>query len=401
MTNSVNLFYHGIHEEESPLPKGPSLLREINEKRILSFLRANRVSSRQEMAERLGLSKNTVSLIVEKFLEEGLVQELGTDPQGIGRPRTQLCLAADAFRVLGVLVRDTSCEAVLTDYQGAMLRSVRASVHARDPQACLACIEDLARRLADPDDHVLGLGVAIPGLVDPDSGLVRYSTHLGWRDVPVAEPLAQRLELPVHVLNRVKAAALAPVHVIPEGAHSTFYIRVDEGVGGAFVLGNEIVHGFSRTAGEIGHVVVDPDGPRCTCGQRGCLERMVSVPAVLGGLGVNGIDPAEDDAVASFFAAQQHAPSSDHFHGILARAGEHLGAAIATVINLLNPEYIVVDSPYNDVGTFQQSVRDASRDKALQIPASHAQILFLRTAHASAWGAALAVIHHFEATPAL
>ncbi|MCL6516650.1 ROK family transcriptional regulator [Alicyclobacillus sp.] len=383
------------------MPKGPTLLREINEKRILSFLRANRVSSRQEMAERLGLSKNTVSLIVEKFLEDGLVQEVGADPQGIGRPRTQLCLAADAFRVLGILVRDTSCEAVLTDYHGAMLKSARVNVHSRDPQACLACIEDLVHRLAGPGINILGLGVSIPGLVDPDAGLVRYSTHLGWRDVPVAEPLAQRLGVSVQVLNRVKAAALAPVHVIPEDAHSTFYIRIDEGVGGAFVLGNEIVHGFSRTAGEIGHVVVAPDGPRCTCGQRGCLEQMVSVPAVLDRLGVRKIDPADDDTVRSFFADRQHAPTSDPFHDVLARVGTHLGTAIALVINLLNPEYIVIDAPYNDVGTFQQAVRDAVRDRALQIPASHTQLLFLRTAHASAWGAALAVIHNFEATPSL
>lgn len=378
--------------------KGPAVLREMNEKRILSFLRTAKTSSRQEMTEALELSKNTVSLIIEKFIRDGVVQEVGIDSSGVGRPRTQLSLVPAAYQAVGILVRDTHCEFVVTDYSGSILESNQLLADTRDPDILLVEIDRLWRDLKHRYALILGVGIAVPGLVDPLKGLVHYSSHLGWRNVAVAEILGKTIDVPIQVLNRVKAAALSPVRVVPDDAESTFYIRVDEGVGGAFVVGNDVIHGFSYTAGEIGHVVVTPDGPICTCGQRGCLEALISVPHVISVLRNKGIHVSVlDDLSVKIQELIYNDQTSSDVEDVMEITGEHLGVAMAMTINLFNPQYIVVDSPYNNVAAFEQASISMMKERALTYPTDRTQVVFVRPL-SSALGMALAVIHQFEST---
>lgn len=381
------------------MAKGPAILREINEKRVLAFLRVNKTSSRQEITEALDLSKNTVSLIVDKFIKDGVVREIGIDSNGVGRPRTQLALVPEIYQSVGMFVQDTYCEVVITDYLGAILESRHLAMNSRNAKTCLAEITRLYTRLEDQYPNILGLGIAVPGLVDPARGLVHYSSHLGWRDVAVADSLAENVSVPLQVLNRVKAAALSPVKIIPQSAESTFYIRIDEGVGGAFMLGSDIVHGFSRTAGEIGHLVVKADGPMCTCGQQGCLESLVAVPTVLDILGEHGIRFAADEQLSNLFQELSvNVPFHPEIERVMSETGDYVGSAIATIVNLLNPQYIVIDSPYNLLECFRKSTLSTVAERALRYPSDHTHIVFVQTSLSSAWGMALSVIHQYETT---
>ncbi len=363
--------------------KGTSILRAQNEKRILSFLRRSKTSSRKEMADVFGLSKNTVSMIVDKLLQEGIIMELGLDQMGVGRPRVELTLVAQARHAIGLLIRDTHCDIVVTDYYGNIVETDVLFVDATNVEQCIVELSRRCMSLLQKYKNVLGIGVAIPGMVDPVNGIVRYSTHLQWRDVHIVELLQQDLGMiTIQVLNRVKAAALSPVRVVPEDANSTFYIRIDEGVGGAFVLGHDIVQGVTFTAGEFGHVVVAPQGPLCSCGQRGCLESLISLPVVQAKF--HGTLPEEDlgTDVVGFTVLQE--------------TGEYLGKAMAMVINLFNPEYIVIDSPFNHLTPFKKAVLETVRDKSLWYPFEAAHFVFSHTPHSSAWGMAFAIILEFE-----
>ncbi|GGH86355.1 putative NBD/HSP70 family sugar kinase [Pullulanibacillus pueri] len=378
------------------MKKGPALLREVNKKRVLAYLRTHNVSSRQEITESLGLSKNTVSLIIDEFHKQGVISEVGIDSIGVGRPRKKIAINPNIFFSVGVHIRHYSIEVVVTNYLGTIVDSRTIKVEIQDPDHFFKEIEMLWSELEKKYETILGLGIAVPGLVDPEQGLLHYSVHLGWENVNFVERL-ESLSVPIQVFNRVKAAALSPVKVIPEGAESTFYLRIDEGVGGALVLNNDILNGFSNTAGEIGHLSIQADGPLCSCGQHGCLERLVSLPFVVEELKERGVHLLYDE--------EQTKPLSEllfiqdgfkALNQVMEEIGQHTGAGLATIINLFNPQYIVVDSPYNGIEAFKQSTLSSMMNKALSHPAKHANLVFASPSLSSAWGMALAVITKFE-----
>lgn len=376
--------------------KGTAVLRRRNEKRILSHLRRYLASSRQELAERLGLGKNTVSVIVDGFLRQGLVVERGPDGGGVGRPRIEVALNTQALLAIGILIRDSDYEVVVMDYVGQPLEIQRVAVAAQSPDCCLAVVGQHCQRLVQAYPNLVGIGVAVPGLVNPLTGVVHSSTHLGWREVPVADILRKFIPgLPILVWNRVKAAALSPLRAVPGEATSTFYVRIDEGVGGAFVVGADVVQGSAWTAGEIGHIAVQPNGPVCKCGQRGCLEALVSLPA----LALRLFAAAADGRLSISPDGLVHRPESVTravWETTLAEMGAEVGAALAIVVNLLNPEYVMMDSPYGHESAFCTALLAAVEHRALPLPVARTHFRFASVPHASPLGAAQAIILQYE-----
>jgi len=167
--------------------KGPALLREINEKRVLAFLRSNITSSRQEITESLNLSKNTVSLIIDKFLKKGIIKEIGLDPNGVGRPRMKISINPEAFFSVGLHFRHHSLEIVVTNFLGSIVESYALKLNTHAPESYFNEIEKIWPELEKKYRSILGLGIAVPGLVDPDRGLLHYSSHLGWENIDFYE----------------------------------------------------------------------------------------------------------------------------------------------------------------------------------------------------------------------
>jgi glucokinase len=204
--------------------------------------------------------------------------------------------------------------------------------------------------------------VAIPGLVDPAGDTVDCHSALGWRDVPLRARLAARLDMPVLVTDRGKAAGLGEMWRFgKEQAHDLIFLYLGGGVGGAILLGHEIHWGVSNLAGEIGHMTVDPNGPLCACGNRGCLETHVSTPAILrrledeqsghpegmgGGIDVSGMTAQEAIARIGKLATAGD-PNALH---VVNATSRWLGIAIAGLINALNPAAIVLGGPTAEWG---------------------------------------------------
>ena len=284
---------------------------------------------------------------------------------------------------------------MVTDYCGSVIEHGKIPLKTEDVSVCLKQITRACLRFNSRYKHLLGIGLAVPGLVDPARGVINYSSHLGWNDVELAAVLSKSLPIPIKVMNIVKAAALSPTGVISGGTSSTFYIRIDRGVGGAYIVNNNIMNGASWTAGEVGHLLVKTDGPLCDCGQRGCLEGIVSLRAIKRMM-TERMPSLSNEQFDLLLKNDAKGSQDSIFNEIMAEAGNYLGIALAMIINLINPEAILIDCPYDNNKSFKQAAIQSAANRALTFPLRNTTIVFQRTTYASALGIAAAVILDFE-----
>jgi glucokinase len=210
------------------------------------------------------------------------------------------------------------------------------------PDAVLARVADLGRRVAGPHGRPDTAGLALPGHFDAETGTGVLLPNLrgDWSGRPIAGPVADRLGLPVTLANDVRALTLAELRMgAGRGAADLVCIALGTGVGGGVVIGGRVHLGLGH-AGEIGHTTVDPDGPPCGCGNRGCLDRMASAEAIAADAGQPTVEAAAAAARAGDAAAL----------AAFARAGERVGRVLAGAIVLLWPERIVVGGGVADAG---------------------------------------------------
>jgi predicted NBD/HSP70 family sugar kinase len=262
---------------------------DYNQAVVLDGIRRHPGTSRTELAAASGLTLQTVSNIVRRLLGRGLVQE-GVGVRTAGKPRTALSVRPGVALAVGLQFEREHVDAVLLDLSGLVVGVDREPLP--DPAAPLDLViahaAGLVRRLIDGcgatigADGVRGVGVAVPGPLD-FAGPVRSSAiNLpGWRGVAIADLLVQATGLPVLVENDATAAAVGDLWRSRRTGRSFLYVHIGAGIGGGVVLRDEVLHGESGNAGEIGHVVVDPLGPRCPCGSVGCLEAVAAPAAVV------------------------------------------------------------------------------------------------------------------------
>lgn len=281
-------------------------------------------ASRADLARTTGLTRVTVSDLVGELVGDGLVEELGAPAESrVGKPPTLVGLAADSTHVIGI---DLSA----TDRMAGAVINLAGEVQARHELArdgavgadAVALVHRLAADLiAMTDRPVLGIGVGSPGVVDA-LGTVIDAPNLAWADTPLAASLTEALDLPVFVANDANTAVLGEHTFGATGDGGLMVLRVGTGVGAGLVLEGSLLHGHLGAAGEIGHVVVDPDGDMCACSRRGCLETILSVPNLRRRLG----GATDADAV-------------------LSDVGERLGTVLAPVVGTLNLHELVLSGP--------------------------------------------------------
>lgn len=366
--------------------KGPALLRQHNEKRLLAALRQARETSRQDLATLLELSKNTVSLIVDDLLDRGWLVERGAvSGSSAGRPKIRIALLPLRLKSAGIMVENQRLRWVICDYFSQPLAQGQETLETSNPAPVLARLHQLALQLMAEHPELLGIGFGFPGIVDPRGGVLHLSSHLGWRNVDLQTPLT--LPVPVALMNSVKAAALLSLqHDGGDQQRSRFYLRVGAGVGGALVNGNTIYTGNSWTAGEAGHLLVQPGGNACRCGQQGCLEAMIAVPAIEQQLA----------ALQPGLNWENRAQAAGQVDAVMRQAGEWLGRALSQIMLLLNPAVIVVDAPWNSHTAFCDAARQGAQRQTLSFTWQNTQLLFTAQTFDPAQGLALAIIEQSE-----
>lgn len=373
--------------------KGTGILREKNKRMLLSLLRELKKSSRQDLAKYMDVSKNTVSLIVDELLQDGLIQEIGMiDQSGKGRPKIKIEMNHEAYQSVGFVVHSTLIECSVVDYYSFLLNKKTIRCDSRNPDVVKAVIINEVQQLQKQYEGILGIGIGFPGIVNTYESVIYQSTHLGWDHVSVFADLDKILALPVFIQNSVNMAALNVIDSdINNEEKSVFYIRIREGVGGAFIYNGNVINGASWTAGEIGHIPVDYTADVCKCGQRGCLEHLISLTALNRDLKRLGIDHSVEEMISM--------PAKDMPYDLcllLQSYGKHLGVSMILIMHLLNPNMIYIDAPYSDLSDFKQSFYDYVRSNALNVPLKNTEIIFGNNYYVPSIGAALSVILHYE-----
>jgi len=261
-------------------PADHRVLRDLNEVMVLNVVRERQPISRIEIAKLTGLEGGTVSRIVSRLISDNLIYEEGVaeaSPRG-GRKRRFLHIHPRKALAVGVDLRPSGCTVAVSDFTGRILRSIEVKSYPSPQEATAAIARGIKKLLrAFPDEKFEGIGVSLVGLVDPREGRVLAGEGLGWgEDVPVGSMLreALNLDLPLYFDNGSWLAALAEIWFGKHAPHprNLVFIDIGEGIGAGIIVGGQLYHGAMHGAGEFGHISLDPDGPVCNCGARGCLE---------------------------------------------------------------------------------------------------------------------------------
>lgn len=335
-TPSATPGHRGVGRTLRPTGKVlPEHARAHNRSLVLQHLFHQGPSSRADLARSTGLTRVTVSDLVSVLISEGLVAELGVRPEGrVGKPATLVGMRTEEYQVVAVdLADDASLRGAVMTLTGAVVARRTVSLDGRTGDAAVAVLEELCRELlAAADRPVVGVGIGSPGVIDA-AGVVVQAPNRGWFDLPLAELLAERLGVPVQVANDANTHALGEYTYGGATGAGLMVVTVGQGLGAGIVLDGALVRGRAHAAGEIGHVTVvddrdvragDPEPRPCACGRAGCLETLLSLPALR--RATAGRSPEESDAV-------------------LASVGRKLGVALAPVVSALNLAEVLLSGP--------------------------------------------------------
>ncbi|WP_238152841.1 ROK family transcriptional regulator [Kribbella speibonae] len=328
----------------------------FNDAVVLDAIRRSEQLSRVELAEATGLSGQAISNIVRRLLDAGLVREAGRlRGAGLGKPRTLLELEPTGQYAVGVHLDPSVVTVVLLDLTGEVVARRPVDQHADDPGLLIdgiaKTIEEVIAASGAPRDRVTGVGIAAPGPIDVERGVVVDPPNLStWHLVPLRDELSARTGLPIVLDKDVTAAASAEKWAGHGGSFVFFYLGT--GVGAGLVIGDEVVRGSSSNVGEIGHVIVDPDGPLCYCGRRGCVgeasqPKYLVEQAVRAGVLAEGIDLDDRLAVEAAFAsvcAQAGGPGAAR--DILTTLADRIAKVVEDIANLLDLERVVFGGPH-------------------------------------------------------
>ncbi len=352
--------------------------REINRQIALNLIRAHQPVSRADLARLMNVRRGVASLLVSELLEEKLIFE-GAVGESVGRGRRPTFLFIDSRQrcVVGVDIRASRTYILVTDLMGRQLGVVSSFQTNRDVDVL---IQELARRIR----HVLtdykevgaceGVGVVVPGMVDPARGRVLHAPTLSWRDVNLRDPLSVALGIPVYIENSGKACALAQLWATRSdmvASGNSVFVSVSDGVGVGIVVNGEVLRGRHNTAGEFGHVPLSIDGPKCSCGATGCWEAYISNLATLSRyFGRDLSDPGPRDTETANFSvedliARARAGDAKALAAINSTA-RYLGLGLASIINALDPARIFIGGEITTAWSLiEPIVRSALRERTL------------------------------------
>ncbi|TGE38012.1 ROK family transcriptional regulator [Desulfosporosinus fructosivorans] len=333
-------------------------MKSLNKSAILNVIRQYAPISRSKIAKLTRLTPPTVTNLVGELIESHLVVESTLGESTGGRKPILLRINSSAFYVIGVYAGAKRVKAVTANLDGHVLKQVemKYSNNQTSEQFLLTletAVEKVMQSTHPIQESFLGIGVGMHGLVDPEQGLSLFAPHLNLRHIPIKAALEKRFKLPVEVENDVRAQALAESWFgRGAGIPNFICVHVGTGVGAGIIIDNKLYRGTSFTAGEIGHTTIDSNGPRCSCGNYGCLETMVG-GAALARRAEQAIRCGKESIIEEWVAGDLDKINGEMLYRaaqrddqvaieVLADTGRYLGIGLANLINTLNPALIIL-----------------------------------------------------------
>ena len=383
------------------------LIRAINRSTILNAIKTHAAIPRAEIARLTGLSPATVSAISAELIQDNLVFEKETGDSSGGRRPIMLAINPHGGCVVGIKLMEDHALGALTDLEATPLGKQSYTLTDTSPPAVARALSELVSELLsnseNPTPNLMGVGVGLAGIVDSAQGLVRQSPFFGWTDVPLRELIQDAVNVPVYLDNDVNTLAFAEKWFgAGRGIDNFLVVTFGRGIGLGIVVNGQFLHGARGSAGEFGHTVIQPGGELCACGKRGCLEMYASEPAMLR----QSAEAFQQGRLASLpntpeemvtLAEEGETVAQE----IFARAGRLLGQSIANLINIFNPERILINGEGVRAGKWLFEPMQAAIDEHTMPSLRQDVSILVEPLGDDAWarGAASLVLHELFESP--
>ena len=368
------------------------MMRDLNRCLVLSTVRNSEPISRIDIAKKLNLSPSAISNITNELISKEFIREIGPgSSQNLGRKPTLLEVDPQTWYVVGIdFERITSIRVGIANLKGKLTAKTEGPVKDASPSQVVDLIAELIDRLINKvnikRERIIGIGMGTPGLLDQKEGKVIYSVHLGWRNVSLRELVEKKTGALLIIDTDTNAPALAEQRYgAGKGTRDLIYITIGSGLGAGIIIDEQIYHGIDGTAGEFGHTIIDPNGPLCSCGNRGCLEALVTESSIMK-QATEGINKGEATLINNLAQKQgnltpkiiyEAASKGDKFAiQIIQKTGYYLGLGLVNLVNLLNPEVIVIGGDISQVADILlKPVKEVVSSRALSAPAQRVKII--------------------------
>jgi len=371
------------------------LLKKNNYQLIKKYIYLHSPISRVEVAQALSLTTPTITGMVNPMIARGLLREIATsskEEKSAGRPRVMLEFLPEAYYICGVDVGPYRINYILTDLQGNVI-ATRHTGHTLDEyhttlEILAAEVPQFLERSAIPREKILGVGVCLPGLIDGNMDKIYTTFQKGWTEHNFSAELGARLGLKVEVENNVRARVIcADLFDRSVKAEPFAYFFVSHGIACQMIIDGKVLYGQYAAAGEIGHTVVQRDGPVCpTCGNRGCLEALTGERAIL--RQCRQIMASDAPTVLHQLCANPESLTMEHVlqaedlgdeqvTAVVEDAIDYLGIALANIINLISPRSVVLDGRMLCAPKNQELILRAVERNMFQVHAGVTEFTFL------------------------
>ena len=327
-----------------PLGADQTIARKYNRAQVLNRLRLQGAVSRAELAKQTRLTRSTISRIVDELIQEKLVHETASTQNERGRPGILLSLNPAGGAAIGLEIGVNFISILLTDFSTSPIWRKRLflednsdwSIYLQKAEEMIAEAIDIAGQHKLP---LMGIGVAVWGLVNQNDGLIHFAPNLQWREIPLQEKWAGKFNVPVYIENDANASALGEYYLgAAKEIEDFIYLSVDIGIGSGIISKGRLFRGASGYAGEIGHIVIEPNGDLCRCGRRGCLETKAGRRVI-----VQRYRDLTHELDITLEQIIERGKNGDPVaRMIFTEAGEYLGLGISHMLNLFNPKCIII-----------------------------------------------------------
>jgi predicted NBD/HSP70 family sugar kinase/DNA-binding XRE family transcriptional regulator len=327
-----------------PLGADQTIARKYNRAQILNRLRLQEAVSRADLAKQIGLTRSTISRIVDELIAEKLVHETTSSQSERGRPGILLSLNPNGGSAIGLEIGVNFISILLTDFSPTPIWRDRIRLDQDDDwEAYIKKAEELietAREIAENKGlPLMGIGVAIWGMIDHAKGMIHYAPNLKWRDIPLESKWNKLFNVPVYIENDANASALGEYYFgAAKNIEDFIYLSMDIGIGGGIISKGRLFRGASGFAGEIGHMVIDQNGEICSCGRRGCLETKAGRRVIV----KRYRDLTQENDMTLENIIQRGMEGDTVAKMIFSEVGESIGLGVGTLVNLFNPKCVIL-----------------------------------------------------------
>ena len=374
--------------------KGTSVLRQQHRIKLFNYIRENSPVTRVEMYKQTDISKPTVTRVINEFIQEKLVKEIGVEQTGSGRNPVMLALNDTSYYAIGIYITRRSIEVGLLNVNNELVYQKVVKGNFGHEDVLLAMIVKMTEAVIDhsqlEDERILGIGIGSPGMIDSDQGLIRaYALDTHGQEIAIADYMKKRFPYPIFVDNNANIRALAEHwNGFGKGHNQVLSVICDQGIGAGIIENNHLIRGKNNITGEVGHMKVMMGGEACHCGGKGCVEAYSAIHAIEKQVTVMTGKVMNFEEIC-----QSYKQGHEVIQTIVDRSAEAIATMIANVVGVTNPEIIILSGGYFDTcEPLYQKVVERSKALIYGIEYSNVQFFYRKNdAEIQTIGAALLV----------